>query len=133
MIKIAVIAALAFAFMPLGGCESNPQKTAQSVEQQGDALYGEYVIAKEQAAKVITDPSVSDEIKRPIAEAAVASKAGGDGLYAALFVYANARQQMANGTTTQEKLTIAATQLGQWIITAAPLIKTLSDAVAKGK
>ena len=124
-------AAAACILLALAACATNPLSTAQTVEQKADAIYAQYVIAKEQAATVISDPTVSDAVKVPIAQAAVASKPAADSLESALETYAQAESALAAGTTTSDKLTIAATNLQQWVDTATPLINTLVTQIGK--
>lgn len=113
----------------LAACQHNPFKTAQTVEQRGDALYGSYVIAKEQGATLLGNPSITDTAKRPLAEAMVASKEPADALQDSLIQYSTVKAQIAAGTTPQERLKIVESGVDGWIAKATPLINKLVEIV----
>lgn len=106
-------------------CASNPQRTAKTLEQHGDAAYGQYVIAKEQGAKLLKDPTIQDSAKRPLAEAMVASKEPADKLQDALIEYSTVKAQVAAGKTTEDRLLIAQQNIDSWLAHAQPLINDL--------
>ena len=114
----------------VSGCAVNPHKTAQSVEQQGDAAYGELVIAKEQGAKILQDASVNDTVKRPIAQLIVNAKPVTDGLQDTLILYSQVKTEVATGASTEDKLAVVNKDLAGWIAQAQPLIADLIKAVA---
>lgn len=114
----------------LAACAANPHKTAQTIEQQGDATYGELVIAKEQGAKILQDASVSDTVKRPIAQLIVKAKPITDNLQASLVLYSRVKADVASGAGTEDKLAIVNRDLAGWIAQAQPLINDLVSAVA---
>jgi hypothetical protein len=109
----------------LAACTSNPFQTAQKPEQEADALYGSYVIAKERGADLLREPSIPDTAKRPLARAMVASKDPADGLQDALNDYDTIKAQLAAGVTHEEKLRIAEQNIDEWIARARPLINDL--------
>jgi phosphosulfolactate phosphohydrolase-like enzyme len=116
--------------LALAACAVNPHKTAQTVEQQGDAVYGELVIAKEQGAKILQDATVSDVVKKPIAQLIVQSKPVTDNLQASIVLYDKVKADVASGASTEEKLAIVNRELAGWIAQAQPLITKLVAAVA---
>lgn len=113
----------------LAACQNNPFKTAQTTEQRGDALYGSYVIAKEQGATLLGNPTITDTAKRPLAEAMVASKEPADALQDSLIEYSTVKAQIAQGTTPQERLQIVESNIDGWIVKAKPLIDKLVEIV----
>ena len=113
----------------LAACSNNPFKTAQTIEQKGDALYGSYVIAKEQGAGILQNVTISDEAKRPVAQAMVDSKPAGDALQDSLIEYSAVKAQVQQGTTPQERLVIVEQNINEWIVKATPLINRLIDTV----
>jgi hypothetical protein len=113
----------------LAACSSNPFKTAQTGEQTGDALYGSYVIAKEQGATILQDPGIPDEAKRPLAQVMVESKPLADELQNSLIQYSTVKAQIAQGTTPQERLVIVERELNGWIVKATPVINKLIETV----
>lgn len=125
---LAVFAILAIAM--LSACQVNPHKTAQTVEQHGDAVYGELTILKEQGARILQDATVSDQVKRPIAEAIVAAKPATDGLQDSLILYAKIRAEVSAGTSTPERLAVVDRELAGWIAQAQPIISKLAAAIA---
>lgn len=125
---ISALAALAVGTM--SGCAANPHRTAQTAEQEADALYGELVIAKEQGARILQDETVSDQVKRPIAEAIVKAKPVTDGFQDALILYSDVKIAVAAGTTSAEELAIVNRDLAGWIARAQPLLSQLAAAIA---
>lgn len=129
-----VLAGLAvFGLTLLEGCAVNPHKTAQSVEQHADAVYGEVTILKEQGARVLKDASVADAIKRPIAQAIVDAQPITDGLQDSLILYARVKAEVAAGTNTQAQLAVVDRELAGWIDQARPIINRLTAALAGAK
>jgi hypothetical protein len=115
----------------LAACPSNPLKTAETPEQKADAVYGSYAIAVEQGAKLLQDATISDEVKRPIAEAMVAAKEPANSFQDALIQYSTIRAQLAAGETSQERLVIAQQNVHRWLLEAKPLIDKLIAAVGR--
>jgi hypothetical protein len=64
---------IAFA-VTLSGCAGSPVAAAQSTEAKADALYGEFVLAEEAAARVMQDANVPDDVKEGIQKAHAAIK-----------------------------------------------------------
>jgi hypothetical protein len=119
--------------LALVACAANPHKTAQTVEQQGDAVYGELVIAKEQGVKILQDASVSDAVKKPIAQLIVKSKPITDNLQSSIKLYARVKADVASGASSEEKLAVVNRELAGWIAQAQPLISDLVKAVAEAR
>jgi hypothetical protein len=112
----------------LSACATNP---ARNAEQQGDRAYGQYVIAKEQGAKLLENPVIPDNAKKPLAEAMVASKGPADRLQELLIQYSQVRAQVAAGETSAERLAIVERELGTWLATSKPVIDDLIKAVGE--
>jgi hypothetical protein len=115
----------------LAACTNNPFKTAETPEQTADALYGSYAIAVEQGAKLLQDATVSDEVKRPVAEAMVAAKEPANSFQDALIQYSTIRAQLEAGETPHDKLVIAQQNVDRWLLEAKPLIDKLIAAVGR--
>jgi hypothetical protein len=128
MRKIAVLPVLSL--LLLAACSTNPFTTAQTVEQKGDALYGSYVIAKEQGAAILQNAGIDDQVKRPLAEAMVATKPLGDSGQDLLIQYSVIKDQVAQGQTPPERLAIVEREIAGWITNATPVIQNLINAVA---
>lgn len=116
--RLYVLPALLLLSM-LAGCQTNPFRTAQTIEQKGDAIHGVYVIAKEQGAILLNDATLTDEAKRPLAELMVKSKKPADTLQDTVIALGN-----GTGTAAQVQAAIAAAQ---------PLINQLVAALVKVK
>lgn len=114
----------------LAACQVNPFKTAETVEQKADALYGSYVIAKEQGADLLMNQAIADEIKRPLAEAMVASKPLGDSGQNLLIQYSVIKEQVRQGQTSADRLATVEREIGGWIASATPVIQNLINAVS---
>jgi hypothetical protein len=112
----------------LSACATNP---ARNAEQQGDRAYGQYVIAKEQGAKLLENPAIPDSAKKPLAEAMVASKGPADKLQELLIQYSQVSAQVAAGETSAERLAIVERELGTWLATSKPVIDDLIKAVGE--
>lgn len=119
--------------LALAACAVKPFETAQTVEQRGDAAYGALVIAKEQGAKILQDPSVSDAVKRPIAQLIVDSKPVTDQLQASLVLYTQVKAEVAAGASKEERLAIVDRELAGWIARAQPIIDALVKAVTEAR
>lgn len=128
-LKLNALPLLLLLLLTAAGCPLNPVHTAQTVEQKADAIYGEYVIAKEQGAALLNDATIPDTAKRPLAEAMVSSKATADSLHDALGEYSKVKSQLAAGTTSNDKLVIAEQNLSTWLAESQPLIQKLIDIV----
>lgn len=109
----------------ISACAANPHKTAQTTEQHADAVYGELTILKEQGARILNDATVSDAVKRPIAEIIVEAKPVTDGMQDSLNLYSQIKAQVAAGTNTQARLAVVDRELAGWIAQAQPLINRL--------
>jgi hypothetical protein len=106
----------------LAACAVNPFRTAQTLEQKADAMYGSFVIAQKQGVALVRDPSVPDSVKRAIAEADAAAKPIADDLYDSILEFATLKREVAAGVTPQERLQLAAGRLDALINALAPLI-----------
>jgi hypothetical protein len=113
----------------LSACTVNPFRTAETVEQKADALYGEYVIAKDQGAALLGEPTIPDTRKRTVATLMVRTKAPADSLNDALNQYSAIKAEVAAGKTSADKLLIAQQNMDRWLAEATPLINDLVNAV----
>jgi hypothetical protein len=132
--KIPLIFAFVFALALSacnGGCASmNPTATAETPEQHAYALYGQFVIGEEAAAKVNEDAATPQSVREAIAKADNAAKPVADSLLDAAGQVLVIRSQLSQGKSSEEKLGIAITNLNNWIIEAKPLIENLTKAVS---
>jgi hypothetical protein len=109
----------------LAACSVNPFRTAQTLEQKADAMYGSFVIAQKQAVAIVRDPSVPDSVKRALAEADAAAKPLADDLYEAILEFSAIQREVASGVTPQDRLLLASARLNDLITKLAPLIQNI--------
>jgi hypothetical protein len=109
----------------LAACSVNPFRTAQTLEQKADAMYGSFVIAQKQAVALVRDPSVPDSVKRALAEADAAAKPLADDLYEAILEFSAIQREVASGATPQDRLLLASARLNDLITKLAPLIQNI--------
>ncbi len=105
-------------------CTTNPVRTAQTAEQKGDAIYGIYTIVKEQGAAVLKDEAVPEGVKRPLAEAMVASATPGHALQDAVSAY-SADPTASNAQKISAALTAAQPAIN---LLVAALVKVKPEA-----
>jgi hypothetical protein len=101
----------------------------ENVQLCGYANYGTFVIFEEQAAKIAQDPALSEAARQAIVKADEVAKPVADNLYSALLQYEAVRGEIAAGRSTEDRLTVAVTNLNRWVTEAAPLITNLVNAV----
>jgi hypothetical protein len=125
---------LVVAATALAACGSlNPLSKAQTLEQKAYALYGQFTIVEEQAASLVQEASVPASAKKAIAQADAVAKPVADKLLAATLAVDRARDDLAAGRTTEEKLLIATANLQRWYDEVLPLIRDLAAAVKGAK
>jgi hypothetical protein len=119
------------ATLVLVGCKSlsAPVEAAQTPEQTAYALYGTFVVFEELAASIVTDPATPASVKDVIKQADAVAKPAADGMIDAARQVIKIQTQLAAGTTPDEKLEIASTNLYGWTLEAKPKILALQCAV----
>lgn len=113
----------------LAACAHSPVQTAQTPEQKSFALYGEFVVYEEVAARLMQAPEVPASVKEAIKAADGKAKPIADKLLDAALEVIQIQKQIAAGTSTQERLAIANTNLAQWYQEAEPKVSALVSAV----
>ena len=134
-VSLTLLGAVLFSWglVHLPGCASNPVSIAQDTEQRAYAVYGTFVIVEEQAARVVQDPSIPDEVKIVIRSADARAKPTADALAQAVRDYDDASGALRGSGSTTVSLTVAATNLQKWLIEAQSDVGDLVNAVRKGK
>lgn len=118
----------------LSACQTpSSVKEAQTLDQKAFATYGTFVVFEEQAAQLAKDPATPAAVKTALAQADNAAKPFADHLLDAVKVYENVSAQLAAGTTTAEKLSIATADLQSWLNEATPVVTSLVTAVKGAK
>lgn len=114
----------------LHGCAStNPLAAATDLNQRAYALYGAFTIAEEQGAKLTGDASIPVAWKGAIRVADAKAKPTADALAQAVVDYDTIQASLKAGTTTQDKLNIAADNLAGWLVKAQADVTALVNAV----
>lgn len=129
------LAFIAFAALALSACASitAPVKTAETVEQKAYALYGTFVVFEEQGAALILDARTPLAVSRAIQRADAAVKPVADSTISAALELQRIRTAVLAGNSNTERLTIAATNLENYVARLEPLIANLVAAVAGGR
>ena len=114
----------------LGACASlNPVSKADTAEQKAYALYGTFVVFEEQAAKLVSSSEVPENVKQALRDADKAAKPAADSLLDGVQQVLTVKRELAAGTTTNEKLSIAVANLAGWYASAKPKVESLVSAV----
>lgn len=124
---------VAWACLMLQACGSNPIQSAKTLEQKSLATYGSYVIVKEQAAKLYTDPSTPQSIKDALKAANDASRDPINSMYEAAVFVKTVREELEAGKTPEEQLIIATQSLGDWYLQARPLYESFNEELKKAR
>jgi len=111
----------------------NSVATAQTPQQKAYAIYGTFVVFEEQAAMVVANPNLPPAALSAIKTADAKAKPVADSLLAATQTVLMVNSQLAAGKTTADKLTIANSELANWVTQATPLVNDLITAVEGAK
>lgn len=123
----------AIATFAIAACAHDPVADSKTIEQKADAVYGEYVIAKEQVQALLADPSVDAATKTKIANATVATTPAADDLFSGLTAYSSAESDLVASKGTQAAVDTAVANLSKWLAQAQPLVDELMTLVGGAK
>lgn len=133
------IVALVVALVPItgaGGCSrNNPVATAATADPQyraetvALALYSTFAVVDSVAATIADNPQTPVEVKRALFQAHQVALPAAQELRGAAVDYNQAREEIAAGAGTAEKVAAASAALERAIGKAAPLIDRLARAV----
>ena len=116
----------------LQGCaSSNPIARAETVEQKAFAAYGSFVIAQEQAAKLVSSGQLSNNAIINIGRAEERAKEVADSLIPAVLEFQEIRAEFEAGGTGESRYISAMNNLNNWAERLLPLVNNLL-AAAKG-
>lgn len=132
--NVWLLSVLALAGIGLLGCPAglNPVARAETLEQKVYAGYGTVTIFAERGAAMILDPTLTSNVKTPIALAIRSSKPVADKVMKTLLEVASLRAEIAGGATQDERLMIAVTNLNRYYLEFQPLVAELVKAVTVG-
>lgn len=114
----------------LQGCAaSNPLAQAQTVEQKAYAAYGTFVIAEEQAAKLVSSGQLSNSQIIAIGKADERAKAVVNDLIAAVLEFETIQDEFKRFGTGEQQYINAMNSLNNWTALLVPLISNLLAAI----
>lgn len=121
---------LIFPLLIVGGCANQLGVVAgQTPEQKAAGLLGDFTVYQSASLKIGTDNTVPGPVRQRVLQTAIDAKPLADSLDVALRDYRMIEKQLKAGTTTQDKVNIAATQLVNWIAQLQPLVTSLRSQV----
>ena len=131
---LVMLAISALSIGLLAGCPAgtNPMAKAETLEQKVYAGYGTVTIFSERGAAMLTDQTLSDKIRRPIALAITAVGPVANNLMDASLEVAAIKAEIQAGATKDEQLMIAVTNLNRYYLELQPLLDNLVRAVTAG-
>lgn len=139
--RIAMLVLLAIgAAVLLSGCTTTPVDVIQTACTRGTTYTAErcakgvgetYEVYQKRAADIVANPAAPAEVKEAVKAAeSLASDVVVKTLKAGAF-YAEVKQQLAAGLTTEEQVAIANASLEAWVAKAIPLIRSFGDALGR--
>lgn len=110
----------------LEGCAaSNPLAQAETVEQKAYAAYGSFVIAEEQAAKLVSSGQLTNSQKISIGRADQRAKEVVDDLIAAVLEFEAIKSEFEEFGSGEQRYINAMNDLNNWTERLIPLINNL--------
>ena len=110
----------------LEGCAaSNPLAQAETVEQKAYAAYGTFVIAEEQAAKLVSSGQLNNSQIIAIGKADERAKAVVDDLIAAMLEFEEIKDEFKRFGTGEQRYINSMNDLNNWTARLVPLINNL--------
>lgn len=125
------LVALLLLTLALYGCITRPVSVAKDSEQRAYALYGEFVIFEEEASRL--RGSVPAAVYVGVQRADAVAKPTADSLLQAVHDYDTISAQLRAGNSTQDKLTVATSNLQTWVTQAETDVENLVSAVKGAK
>ena len=114
----------------LQGCaSSNPLAQAETVEQKAYAAYGSFVIAEEQAAKLVSSGQLNNRQTIAIGRADERAKAVVDDLLVAVLEFEDIKAEFEAFGTGEQRYVNAMNSLNNWTERLVPLISNLLASV----
>jgi hypothetical protein len=113
--------------------QANPLAAAHHPDTTALAFYGSYVIVQEAAADIKENPATPPEVGAALKSGDAVAYPVVKELRPMAEEVQRIADEVAAGTTPQEKLAIAIASLNDWITRAAPLILDFTNAVTKAK
>lgn len=119
----------------LTGCAHNinPIAAAEGPDEKGYAVLGVYRIAQTQALKIVQDATLPATVREAVQSAEASAYPVVTQLAGALVEYLEARDQVAAGTTSEEKLAIVISRLSEWTATAQARIAGFQAAIGSAR
>lgn len=128
---LVVVLLVAAAFSMLTGCARFAVQEANTPEQKAAALLGDFTVYQSASLSIASDATIVPEVRRAVADAAIAAKPIADQLDAALRQYRSIAATVQAGSTSDERVRIAAANLNRWILELTPLVRSLRSTVER--
>lgn len=126
---IPVCALIAITWLIVGCQTPNPVTTAKDPLQRAYALYGEFVIVEEEAARLKTSGTLTGDALVIVQRADAKAKPGADAILQAIQQYAAAENSLAGAPDTAGKVALASAQVQRWVTEAQGDITAFVNAV----
>lgn len=107
----------------------NPFQAAEGLDEKAYAVLGTYAIVQKQALRVVEDETLSPTIRRTAAEADAKAMPILKGLDQALDLYLDAKEALAGGRGSEERLRIVTTELLGWLERGREAVKSIQGVV----
>jgi hypothetical protein len=116
---------LCFSALLQGCAGTNPIAAAETPEQRAYAAYGTFVIAQETAADLVEDTAIPRGVKLRIIAAEERAQPVAESMLEAYMEFLIIKAEFDAGDTSEQRLTIAARELDDWVTQLAPLVAEL--------
>ena len=117
--------------LAMSGCAANPFKAASGPDETAYAVLGSYAIYQRQALKIKADTTLPASLRDSVVKADAVAFPVLKALDTALVDFLNAKAALEAGTSTKEKLAIAAANLKQWTSQGIAAVRDLKAATSK--
>ncbi len=117
----------------LGACAGNPLSFAKTTEQRAWALYGTYVVHQEQAAALVQNPAVPEDVKARIRAADKVAHPIAEALFESASAVIETRRLVEAGSLPPEELAAANRKLSEAYVSAAQALVTVINMVKEAK
>jgi hypothetical protein len=116
---------LCFSALLQGCAGTNPIAAAETPEQRAYAAYCTFVIAQETAADLVEDTAIPRGVKLRIIAAEERAQPVAESMLEAYMEFLIIKAEFDAGDTSEQRLTIAARELDDWVTQLAPLVAEL--------
>lgn len=132
--KRTLLITMALAACLVAACASiNPFAAAKGADEKAYAVLGTYQIVQGQILKVVNDTTLSANTRRSAAQADAVAFEIIKSLKESMEKYLDAKEQLAAGTTSKERVAIAIANLNDWVRQGQAALADLKKSLATAK